>query len=82
MMIAINRKEKFNNFYFFFIFFSSLFLWDLNFYNINFKSIIYPTTIFSFFFNFKKNNFKYLFICGVVCLTLLIHYYINCIQLI
>ena len=75
-MIAINRKEKLNNFYAFFIFFSSLFLWDLNFYNINFKSIIYPTIIVSFFFNFKKNNFKSIFICGVVCLTLLIHYYL------
>lgn len=77
MMISINRKEKIKNAYAFFFFFSSLFLWDLNIYNVNFKTIIYPTLIISFFLNLKKIDLKSVLICGGICLSLLIHYFLT-----
>jgi hypothetical protein len=76
-MISINRKEKIKNAYAFFFFFSSLFLWDLNIYNVNFKTIIYPTLIISFFLNLKKIDLKSVLICGGICLSLLIHYFLT-----
>ena len=76
-MISINSKEKIKNSYAFFFFFSSLFLWDLNIYNVNFKTIIYPTLIISFFLNLKKIDLKSVLICGGICLSLLIHYFLT-----
>ena len=72
-MIKIN-KDNIRNFYAFIIFFSGIFLWDIDLHNLNIKSIIYPTLIISFLLDIKKNSLRSLIICFLLTLLILIHY--------
>ena len=72
-MIKIN-KDNIRNFYAFIIFFSGIFLWDIDLHNLNIKSIIYPTIIISFLLDIKKNSLRSLIICFLLTLLILIHY--------
>ena len=70
-MIKIN-KDNIRNFYAFILFFTGIFLWDIN-HNLNIKSIIYPTIIISFLLDIK-NSLVSLIICFLLTLLILIHY--------
>ena len=72
-MIKIN-KDNIRNFYAFIIFFSGIFLWDIDLHNLNIKSIIYPTLIISFLLDIKKNSLRSLIICFLLTLLILIHF--------